>query len=519
MRAPAKSPPAAPVPGKPARSIARTLVLLIALAAIAFASAALAQDAPDDASGTPEGAAAADSGRVEEAASGAAEGFWQGILTLPNGSDFRIIFRVWREDDGTLSSLMDSPDQGAADLPVDRIVVRGDTVRFEMSFAGAYFEGVMADDATAMDGTWRQAAIEMPLTLTRLEEFPEVRRAQEPREPYPYASEEVTYANEKDGVTLTGSITIPHSEERVPAAILISGSGAQDRDEAVFGHRPFLVMADYLTRRGIAVLRVDDRGIGGSTGSVAQSTSEDLAGDVEAGFRYLMARDEIDPAKVGLIGHSEGGIIGPMVAAGNDDVAFLVLLAAPGLPGEEVLYSQAELISRAAGATEADVAGSRAIQERVFEVLKEEGDEDARRERLRSVLRELPEEATEAQQIAIATATDEQIEEQIDRVLAPWFMFFLTYDPEPTLREVCCPVLALIGEKDLQVPAEENLDAIEDALDDGCAEDYTVRKLEGLNHLFQTAITGLPTEYASIDETMSPLVLGMVVDWIKETTE
>ncbi len=208
-----------------------------------------------------------------------------------------------------------------------------------------------------------------------------------------------------------------------------------------------------------------------------------------------------------------------MVAARNDDVAYLVMLAASGLPGEAILYAQAELIARAAGAAEADVVGSRAIQGLVFDVLKEDNDDDVKRDKLRSVLRELPEEATEAQQIAIATATDEQIEQQIDRVMTPWFVFFLTYDPRPTLREVCCPVLAVIGDKDLQVPAEANLDAIKDALDDGCAEDYTVRKLDGLNHLFQTALTGLPTEYASIDETMSPLVLGMMVDWIKEMTE
>jgi len=252
-----------------ARTLTRTLVFPVVLAAIAFAPAARAQESADEAIEIQGGVVAAEvpGGTAEDTAAetteepteeprqpadpaveAAVEGFWRGVLTLPGGSDFRIIFRVWREDDGTLSSLMDSPDQGAADLPVDRIVIEGRTVRLELTFAGAFFEGEMAADETEIEGLWHQAAMEMPLTLMRLEEFPEVRRAQEPVEPFPYAVEEVTYVNEEDDVTLAGTLTVPESIGPVPAAILISGSGAQDRDESLFGHRPFLVLADYLTR-------------------------------------------------------------------------------------------------------------------------------------------------------------------------------------------------------------------------------------------------------------------------------
>src|SRR5712691_5734789 len=237
--------------------------------------------------------------------------------------------------------------------------------------SGAY-EGQLAAGGAQIAGEWKQNGASLPLTLTRAGKLPVLRRPQEPKKPYPYREEEVAYDNKQGHSHLVGTLTLPRSGGPFPAALLITGSGQQDRDEALMGHRPFLVLADYLTRRGIAVLRVDDRGVGGSTGEVARATTEDFAGDVLAGVAYLKTRKEIDPKRIGLIGHSEGGVIAPLCAARSRDVAFMVMLAGTGLPGEEILYRQGELILKAMGASPAVVTQQRMAQERLFAVLKRE---------------------------------------------------------------------------------------------------------------------------------------------------
>jgi fermentation-respiration switch protein FrsA (DUF1100 family) len=344
----------------------------------------------------------------------------------------------------------------------------------------------------------------LPLVLERTEKTPELHRPQEPKSPYPYRVEEVVYENA--GITLAGTLTLPDSGAPFPAVLLISGSGAQDRDETMFGHRPFLVLADNLTRRGIAVLRVDDRGVGGSTGDLSQATSEDLADDVLAGVEYLKTREEINPQQIGLIGHSEGGIIAPIVAVQSPDVAFIVMMAGTGLPGEDILYTQGALIARANGVSEEEIAQNRVLQERLFAVLKQEQNDTVAEEKLREILDE-------------TELSEENKQTQIQTMLTPWFRYFLTYDPAPTLMNVQIPVLAINGEKDLQVPPKENLQAIEEALEAGGNQDYTIKELPGLNHLFQTAQTGLPSEYAKIEETMSPSALTVIGDWIVHQIE
>jgi pimeloyl-ACP methyl ester carboxylesterase len=293
-------------------------------------------------------------------------------------------------------------------------------------------------------------------------------------------------------VTLAGTLTTPRGPGRFPAVVLISGSGAQDRDSTIAGHKPFLLLADTLARRGIAVLRLDDRGVGGSTGTVAAATSEDFAGDAVAAVAFLTTRASIDAARIGLLGHSEGGLVAPMAATRSKAVAFLVLLAGPGLTGEAIMVEQAALIARAMGATDGQIAANRSLQEQGFAIVKAEADPAVRRERLRAVIGDA--------QAAMAST--------------PWFRFFLTYDPAMALRQVRIPTLALNGEKDLQVPAKMNLAAIDAALRAGGNTQFTTRVLPDLNHLFQTAKTGLPNEYAEIEETMAPVVLETIVDWI-----
>ena len=340
--------------------------------------------------------------------------------------------------------------------------------------------------------------------LERTDEAPAPpKRPQEPEPPFPYEAEDVTFPNEADDVKLAGTLTLPDTADVYPAVVLITGSSPQDRDEALAGHRPFLVLADHLTRQGIAVLRYDDRGVAASTGDFAQATTEDFARDAEAAVAYLKTRPEIDADRIGLLGHSEGGLVAPMVATRSGGVAFLVLLASPGVTGEEILYEQGDLIGKAEGASASQVEANRTQRERLFAAIKQDTDSAQVASDVRRILKEsgLPAEAVEA---------------QAEWAASPWFRYFLTYDPAPALEKVEVPVLALFGEKDLQVPAEANRAAVEAALEAGGNEAYAVEVLPSLNHLFQTSETGAPSEYAQIEETMAPVVLETIAAWIRQ---
>jgi pimeloyl-ACP methyl ester carboxylesterase len=343
------------------------------------------------------------------------------------------------------------------------------------------------------------------------------KRPQEPTKPYPYAEDAVTYENKKAGVRLAATLTVPRGPGPFPAALLITGSGLQDRDESVFGHKPFLVLADYLTRRGVAVLRADDRGAGQSTGDFATATSADLAEDAAAGVEFLRRREEVDPRRIGLIGHSEGGLIAPMLAARSDGIAFIVLLAGQGLPGDEVLVSQGELLLKAAGATAERLQRQRDLQARLFALVKSEPDKDALARKARAILDEEVGKLSE-EKPKDAAGLKAAIPGQMQMLTSPWLRYFLTYDPRPALRRVRCPVLALGGTRDLQVDAGTNLPAIEKALRDGGNADVTVKELPGLNHLFQTCATGSLAEYARIEETIAPAVLDLMAAWVAKWT-
>lgn len=437
------------------------------------------------------------------------DGIWQGILNV-SGTELRVVFNISRKPDGTMTATMDSPDQGAMNIPVDEVSFEDGNLRLEVISIMGVFEGKIKEDWLTIDGEWKQGGMTLPLVLKRVEDAPKVLRPQEPKKPYPYEEEEVVYENKQAGIRLAGTLTLPRKGGPFPAVLLISGSGAQDRNQTVFGHHPFLVMADYLTRRGIAVLRVDDRGVGGSTGNVSQSTTEDFASDVLAGIDYLTSRAEINPEQIGLIGHSEGGIIAPIAATQSPDVAFIVLMAAPGLTGEDIIYQQSALIAKAEGISDEVIAKNLVLQENIFAVVKQEKDCTVAKNKLRKILEE---ELSEEEKKALGDF-DAYIESQVQRVLTPWFRHFLLYDPKPILMKVTCPVLAITGEKDLQVPANENLKAIEEALKAGGNEQYTIKEIPGLNHLFQTAETGAPSKYIKIEETISPVVLQMIGDWI-----
>ncbi len=439
-------------------------------------------------------------------------GFWQGTLKV-GAIELRVVLNVTAGTDGGLTAILDIPDQGAKGIPIEGITVKDKDVQLDLKKLAASFEGKLSDDGKEIAGTWKQGGTDYPLTFKRLDKAPDYGRPQDPKKPYPYAEEEVTFENQKAGVKFTGTLTLPKGKGPFCAAVMITGSGAHDRDEALMGHRPFLVIADHLTRNGVAVLRYDDRGVGGSTGNKMAVTSADLAEDVLAAVAYLKGRPEIDPKKIGLIGHSEGGMIAPMAAVKSEDVAFLVLLAGPGLSGEEILYRQGELIAKAEKVDDKKIAQQRTMHGKLFAILKKEKDDKAAREQMEALIQEetaklSDEEKKEAEKRKAVS------EAQTKFMLTPWFRYFLAYDPAPTLRRVKCPVLALDGERDLQVPAKADLDAIEQALKDGGNKDVTVKELPKLNHLFQTCETGAPTEYAKIEETFAPAALQLISDWI-----
>lgn len=449
------------------------------------------------------------------------EGIWQGTLKI-SSVELRIVFKISLTPEGNLTATLDSPDQGAKDIPVSEVTFENGDVKIEIKSIFGVYTGKLSADHATITGEWKQGGMSLPLELKRTETEPEVNRPQEPKKPYPYQEEEVVFENVSAGIKLAGTLTVPSSGAPFPAVILITGSGPQDRNETVFGHQPFWVLADYLTRRGIAVLRFDDRGAGKSTGDFSKATSEDFAADVLAGVEYLKSRKEINPKQIGLAGHSEGGLIAPMVAAQSRDIAFIVLMAGPGITGEEILYLQGALIAKANGASDAAIAKNRDLQKRMFAVVKQEKDDAKAAKRLRPILRQALSELTDDEKKAFGFAgasLDSLLQIQIKQVLSPWFRYFLFYDPQPTLKKLKCPVLAINGEKDLQVPPKENLAAIENALKAGGNKNVITKELPGLNHLFQAATTGAPSEYAKIAETISPAALQMMGDWILEQTK
>jgi pimeloyl-ACP methyl ester carboxylesterase len=451
------------------------------------------------------------------------DGSWLGTLELSGGIKLRVVFHIVNTEDGLMATL-DSPDQNVKGIPVTKVTRDGTTLKIAIEKINGVFEGRIAPDLSSIDGNFTQG-VTTPLALHRLKDQSELelRRPQNPTKPYPYRDEDVSYVNKVQNVTLAAILTIPPGDEDVydnklqnvtlaatltlppgkgpfPAVVLITGSGPQDRDESLLGHKPFLVLADYLTRHGIAVLRADDRGTAKSTGNFATATTADFAPDTEAGIAYLKTRPEINHHKTGLIGHSEGGIIAPMIAARNPDVAFIVMMAGSGVPGDEILVAQVQAIAEASGQSHEKAVKQGAKEREILTLIETEKDPAALEKELKEKL--------------AGEAPESQIAAQIKTLTSPWFRYFIAYDPAIALRKVTCPVLALNGEKDTQVPPQQNLPAIRKAMEQAGNKHFEADELPGLNHLFQTAKTGSPNEYLQIEETISPVVLDKISTWI-----
>lgn len=442
-------------------------------------------------------------------------GQWNGELKV-QGIQLRVVFNV-TSDNGELKSTMDSPDQGAKGIPTTSTTFENTTLKITIINAGIEYVGTLGDDNIIV-GTFKQAGHSFPMNLSKEEIEKEViARPQEPVKPYPYYSEDITFENKEAEITLAGTLTLPNENGVFPVVILISGSGPQNRDEELLGHKPFLVLSDFLTRNGIAVLRYDDRGTAQSKGDFKTATSADFATDVESAIEYLKSRNEINKKQIGLIGHSEGGIIAPMVANKSKDVAFIILLAGTGLQGDQILLSQQKLIGKASGISDEALQENELINRKAFDVVKESNSLEQLEVDLTNLLNQflVDNPTTEIPQ---GVSSEDFVKLQVAQVTNPWMRYFIKYDPSPALEKVKCPVLALGGEKDLQVPSKENLEAIKKALSKGGNKKITIKELPNLNHLFQESNTGTPNEYATIEQTLSPIALNEILKWIQSQT-
>jgi len=437
-------------------------------------------------------------------------GLWEGMLQA-GAVELRIVLSLAADERGRLGGYMKSPDQTPAEFALTRVDVLGEgRARVAVGTAGSTIEVELAKEDTELSALYLQGAARLPLVLGRVEAETAVHRPQTPSPPFPYRIEEVGYRNEADDVDLAGTLTLPEGPGPFPAVLLISGSGPQDRDETIFQHKPFWVVADYLSRLGLAVLRVDDRGVGGSTAgpSPRTATTADFVRDAAAGVDFLASRTDVDAARIGLVGHSEGGVIAPLVARDRGGVAFLVLLAGTGVRGDRLLTMQAEALARAEGMEGEELEELMAIQREVFELLlDDELTDEVRRDRTRELLEHAP-------TLESAAEAEGEIALMLSQLETPWLRWFAAHDPAPVLEQLRIPVLALNGSNDLQVPAEPNLGAIARALERAGNEQVTVVEFEGLNHLFQHSETGLISEYGRIEETFAPEVLEVIGAWL-----
>jgi pimeloyl-ACP methyl ester carboxylesterase len=442
---------------------------------------------------------------------------WQGQL-----GQLRLVLRVFPDSlSGTTKAVFDSPDQNATNLAVSEFRMTADSLLANSKVIGGGFAGKFNSDKTQVQGFWKQGKINAPLTLIRITSLAEaIKRPQTPQAPFPYGSENVEYNNTGNSVHFGATLTLPESAGPFPVVILISGSGQQDRDETIYNHKPFAVMADHLTRNGIAVLRVDDRGIGQTTGEVKTATSADFTKDVLAGIAYLKTRKEIDARQIGLIGHSEGGMIAPMAVNHSKDVAFMVSMAGLGVSGSDVLKKQNADILKVSGLPSEQYKALISLYFRMFDRVKAQ---DLSKPlnlnvEFQSWKAQQPKDLLDSMKLNEGEAGAEKIRAFEDALALPWMRYFIKYNPENVLSKIKIPVLAINGGKDIQVSAAENLAGFSRLLKKAGNKDFKTLQLPGLNHLFQTAVTGYPDEYAAIDETISPAVLQVITDWIKQHT-
>ncbi len=445
-------------------------------------------------------------------------GTWSGNLNI-NGTEMPLVFTFKKLSNKRLTGVLLSPHQPQLEIPFSHVSLNDRNLEVLVASVGGSYKGKLSPKTGKIRGKWTQGGYTLPLNLEFSEKGFELKRPQTPKDNPPYTVEGVRFTNKVGNNVLDGTLTLPKkSMQRAPVVVLVSGSGPQDRDETLFGHKPFHVIADYLTRKGMAVLRYDDRGVGGSTGEYQYGTHMDFATDAAAAVAYLKTRKEIDPEKIGVIGHSEGGMIAAIVATKHPvDVAFIVMSSGPAVRGDLTILTQSRAIGMASGLPESFIELNQQFSKTLFDLLLANNPDPAKLEELG---KKFEAEAKKLKEIDVEVLANlgETIKQQLEGFEKPWLQNFLKYDPGPTLEKVTCPVLALNGAMDLQVLADVHLPEIRKRVKAAGNPQSRVEKLKGLNHLFQKTETGLPTEYGKIEETFSPSVLKLINDWIQSVS-
>ncbi len=438
-------------------------------------------------------------------------------MKLKNNQDLPIIFHLKASEKKTIEGSFDSPSQNAFGVPVSQISGRGTRVNIFAGLINARFIGNLSKDGKILKGIWQQGETHMPLILQHSAKESVLKRPQTPKPPFPYEQQEVQFANKSAGVVLKGTLLSPKEKGKYPAVVLVSGSGPQDRDESVFGHKPFLVLADHLVRKGIVVLRYDDRGTGASSGVFAKATTADFTQDAAAALQFLRGQPQVDAKKTGLIGHSEGGIIAVKLAAGENAPAFIVLLGTPTIPGDELLLLQNEAILQASKIDEEVITAGLRLSAQSYAIIKAETDPAKAAQQIRQLEDNFwgsmfPKIKEELKKTGMQKGF---LVKQLPQLLSPWFRYFIGYDPATDLKKIKCPALAIYGEKDLQVPPKRNADRMKELLSGSGQLLSQVRIIPQVNHLMQECQSGLPNEYASIEQTFAPKVMNVIDRWIK----
>ncbi len=439
-------------------------------------------------------------------------GQWNGVLKV-QGTQLRLVLNISKANDSYIGTML-SPDQSAKEIPASVVTFENNTLNFTIENLRIAYEGKLDNDNIIV-GNFNQGGQSFPLNFSKDKiEKEKLVRPQEPTKPFNYYSEDVVIENKTDNITLSGTLTLPSKNGIYAAVILISGSGPQNRDEELMGHKPFLVLSDYLTKNGIAVLRYDDRGTAKSTGNFAKATTADFATDVTAALAYLKTRKEINSNKIGLVGHSEGGLIAPIVASKTKDVAFVVLMAGTGISGDKILLLQQKLIGKTSGLSDEVLIKNEAINKKAFDIVYKNKNLEKQKIALTNLIQQNLKNNPDAGK-PVGMRDEEYVNLQVNEITSPWMQFFIKYNPATALTTTKCPVLAINGQKDLQVPPKENIEAIKIALAKARNKNVIIKELPNLNHLFQDCTTGSPDEYAAIEQTISPIALTEILNFIK----
>jgi uncharacterized protein len=456
-------------------------------------------------------------------------GTWQGNLNV-QGNQIPVVFHISKDSANKSIASFDSPSQHAFNLPCSEVILKDDSLILMMDIIKGKYAGQLSKDKKQMDGVWFQGAVSLPLLITKTSEIAEVKqhkRPQTPKPPFPYNSNDVVYMNAANSLQYGATFTYPKMDsanlsvkaKTYPAVILITGSGQQDRDETLFDHKPFAIIADYLTRNGFAVLRVDDRGIGKSTGIFAEATTADFATDVEVSLDFLKKQPQVNKEKIGLIGHSEGGMIAPIVADERKEIKFIVLLAGPGIPIIDLMDQQIEAVSMSEGSSPTEAKASGQLMHIVWEEAGKNEDSATTVKNIRMKIKTWSKTLDTATLAKIKGNDTSSVNSQIAQAMAAlnskWYKYFISFNPQPYLQKLNCKVLALNGSKDVQVIAEPNLNGIRTSLKKSKSPEYEVIEIPGLNHLFQTCIKCSPSEYNDLEESFSPKALEIIGNWLK----